>query len=679
MGEKKRKDSSGAADMVPKKSKKSISADATEATETTLTSMPSGDPVLNGKKSKKSSESAPVTSAKTSRKRAADFMDGEENAPATSESAASVKKPKTKKSKKGKHDELLSADGINGVVEHSGDQDLETATSHKPVSTSMQAEAERTVEHELEDEFAGLDAEDGRDEEEDEVDEDDNAAALLAGFDSDTEDRQEDKGLNLTTTPALSMDKKTRKKLTKLAGRDSHAESGTVYVGRIPHGFYETEMKEYFSQFGDISRLRLSRNKRTGASKHFAFIEFKSNEVAKIVASTMDNYLLFGHILKCKYAEPGSLHPDVWKGADKKFRKIPHEKLEREKLAAPKTVQQWEKKVDKERRKRELKAKKLKSLGIDMPEWTLASPSDALLQRLAAEEETKQVEDAESAPAGLIEPPEGLPKDEIAIKESKKSKKDKKKKVDAEPAAEAETLVDQETPAEAKPKAAAKKDKKKKKADLEPATQAVEEAPAVEEVEVKADMKVKKDKKEKKEKKDKKKTPTEELREAGQAAMDAAVTHINELADQAEKKSRKDRASRKAAQEPAEPAAEESTTADVAEPEDEPEAEPESEAAMDTSADFISLGAAADDIPAWKKERKEKKAEKKAKKDRKNLVKARGPKSGLVSSKPKTDPTAMGRGGVPLLGKDKYNKAKRQEHKEMKKELQSKRGGRRAS
>ncbi|KAK4934975.1 nucleolar protein [Elasticomyces elasticus] len=662
MGEKKRKESSGAADMVSKKSKKSRSAepaDAIDERETILSKEPSSD-------------NAPVTSTKkTSRKRAADFMEGDENVPAASESAAAVKKPKTKKSKK-----LLSADGVNGVVEHSGDQDLETATSHQPISTSMQAEAERTVEHELEDEFAGNDEEDGQDEEEDE---DDNAAALLAGFDSDTEDRQEDKDLNLTTTPALDMDKKTRKKLTKLQGRDSHAESGTVYVGRIPHGFYETEMKEYFSQFGDISRLRLSRNKRTGASKHFAFIEFKSNEVAKIVASTMDNYLLFGHILKCKYAEPGSLHPDVWKGADKKFRKIPHEKLEREKLAAPKTVEQWQKKVDKEQRKRELKAEKLKSLGIDMPGSILASPADALQQRLAAEEETKQIEDAESAPTGLIEPPEGLPKDEVAIKESKKSKKDKKKKADAEPAAEAETVVDQETPAEAKPKAAAKKDKKKKAGleSTEPATQTVDDASAVDEVEVRADGKVKKEKKEKKEKK---KTPTEELREAGQAAMDAAVAHVNEKIDLAEKKSRKNRASKKAAQQATEPAAEETTTADVAEPEDEPEPEqePESETAMDTSADFISLGAAADDMPAWKKERKEKKVAKKLKKDRKNLVKARGPKSGLVSTKDKADPTATGRGGVPLLGKDKYNKAKRQEHKEKVKELQSKRGGRRA-
>ena len=34
-----------------------------------------------------------------------------------------------------------------------------------------------------------------------------------------------------------------------------------VYVGHIPHGFYEKEMKDFFSQFGTVKRLRLSRSR----------------------------------------------------------------------------------------------------------------------------------------------------------------------------------------------------------------------------------------------------------------------------------------------------------------------------------------------------------------------------------------------------------------------------------
>ena len=35
-----------------------------------------------------------------------------------------------------------------------------------------------------------------------------------------------------------------------------------IYLGRVPHGFYEEQMKSYFTQFGDVTRLRLSRNKK---------------------------------------------------------------------------------------------------------------------------------------------------------------------------------------------------------------------------------------------------------------------------------------------------------------------------------------------------------------------------------------------------------------------------------
>jgi nucleolar protein 15 len=152
---------------------------------------------------------------------------------------------------------------------------------------------------------------------------------------------------------------------------------------RIPHGFYEHQMREYFSQFGTISKLRLARNRRTGASKHFAFIEFESDEVAKIVANTMDNYLMFGHILKCKYAPQESLHPDLWKGANKRFKRVPYTMLEKKALEAPKTAKQWEKKNAKEQKKREQKAEKMKLLGYEMKLPKLKDPGEVLEQRNA--------------------------------------------------------------------------------------------------------------------------------------------------------------------------------------------------------------------------------------------------------------------------------------------------------
>ena len=37
---------------------------------------------------------------------------------------------------------------------------------------------------------------------------------------------------------------------------------GVVYVGHIPNHFQEKEMRQFFGQFGDILKLRISRSKK---------------------------------------------------------------------------------------------------------------------------------------------------------------------------------------------------------------------------------------------------------------------------------------------------------------------------------------------------------------------------------------------------------------------------------
>lgn len=212
-------------------------------------------------------------------------------------------------------------------------------------------------------------------------------AELLKGFDSDTPDDVQDGELDIRETPPISdptgkVEKQLREAKNKVGPDD---EPGAIYIGHIPHGFFEVQMRAFFSQFGEITRIRLSRNRRTGASKHFAFVEFASSEVAKIAAKTMDGYLMFGHILKSKFAPADSLHPDVWKGANKKFHKIPHAKLEGQKLAEPKSAEEWDKKAKKEEAKRKRKAEAVKLLlGYDSPEASIAAAKKAKKEKKAA-------------------------------------------------------------------------------------------------------------------------------------------------------------------------------------------------------------------------------------------------------------------------------------------------------
>jgi len=98
------------------------------------------------------------------------------------------------------------------------------------------------------------------------------------------------------------------------ADKEPEEPRGVIYVGHIPDGFFEPQMKKFFSQFGRVTRLRISRSKKTAKSKGFAFVEFEEEQVAKIVAETMQGYLLFDKTLVCHMLAKDKCHKLLFKG-----------------------------------------------------------------------------------------------------------------------------------------------------------------------------------------------------------------------------------------------------------------------------------------------------------------------------------------------------------------------------
>lgn len=190
------------------------------------------------------------------------------------------------------------------------------------------------------------------------------------------------------------------------------ANPGTIYLGRIPHGFYEHQMRSYFSQFGTIKRLRLSRNKHTGASKHYAFIEFESAEVADIVARTMDKYLLFGHILQVRVVPPEQVHKDLWKGAGRRFKKIPWSKLQGKNLRDPKTRDVWRRRITKEEERRKAKAEKLKDFDYEFDMPGLKQVDDVAARNANGASEEANIEDTQQGSEEVPKTIEATPADE---------------------------------------------------------------------------------------------------------------------------------------------------------------------------------------------------------------------------------------------------------------------------
>ncbi|KAI9634478.1 uncharacterized protein MKK02DRAFT_12053, partial [Dioszegia hungarica] len=185
---------------------------------------------------------------------------------------------------------------------------------------------------------------------------------------SDGEDvavREAGRKIDMKGLPMVAKDDKSVAARLKKANKKKDDAKGTLYLGRIPHGFYEDEMKEYFGQFGEVSRLRLARNRQTGASKHYAYIEMSSGSVAQIVAETMNNYLLMGHLLKCHVLPADDIHPELWAGANKKFRVIPRARLEKARQDKPRTQEQKDKSNQNVLKKQESRKKKIQEKGID--------------------------------------------------------------------------------------------------------------------------------------------------------------------------------------------------------------------------------------------------------------------------------------------------------------------------
>ncbi|OJK02555.1 hypothetical protein ASPACDRAFT_76948 [Aspergillus aculeatus ATCC 16872] len=376
------------------------------------------------------------------RKRAADFLsDNEESEPEakTTEVKASKEKPSTKKSKK--------SDGTAAAATKG--KAAKANTKPKKVEPVVEEDSED------EDESAASDASQS------EGEEDDRTTALIRGFESSGDEADsDDEGFDPTKPlPKIPDLKKAQRKVRKQQENAGQSEGpGTIYVGRIPHGFYEHQMRDYFNQFGTVTRLRLSRNRTTGRSKHYAFIEFDSESDAKVAAATMDNYLLYKHLLKCKFVPQERLHPEIWKGANRRFKRTPWNKIEKRRLEQGKTREQWSDRIEKEQQKRAAKAEQLKSiLGYDLELPQLKSVDEVPVQeRKAIEADELTAEE----PAKAIEAPKTEEVEAVKAVEDTPKKINKKEKKAAQSPAVQETAKPSTKKSEAAASPATKKAKK---------------------------------------------------------------------------------------------------------------------------------------------------------------------------------------------------------------------------
>jgi len=123
-------------------------------------------------------------------------------------------------------------------------------------------------------------------------------------------------------------------------------------------------MKVYFSQFGEITNLRLSRNPKRGKSRHYSFIEFKDDDVAKIVATTMNGYMMFNRTLTCQFIPSDQLHKSTFFEQPKHKDFFARQRTIVNKHNKPRSEEEQKMRVKRLLEREEKRKKKLEAAGI---------------------------------------------------------------------------------------------------------------------------------------------------------------------------------------------------------------------------------------------------------------------------------------------------------------------------
>jgi RNA recognition motif-containing protein len=76
-----------------------------------------------------------------------------------------------------------------------------------------------------------------------------------------------------------------------------------IFCGSLPFSLQESELKEFFEEYGEVSAARIITDKFSGRSKGFGFIEMPDDEQAKKAIEELDGAEVDGRTIVVNQAE----------------------------------------------------------------------------------------------------------------------------------------------------------------------------------------------------------------------------------------------------------------------------------------------------------------------------------------------------------------------------------------
>ena len=77
-----------------------------------------------------------------------------------------------------------------------------------------------------------------------------------------------------------------------------------IYVGNLSYGMSESELRDAFSAFGEVSSAKILIDRETGRSRGFGFVEMPNQSEAETAIAQLNGKDLGGRALRINEARP---------------------------------------------------------------------------------------------------------------------------------------------------------------------------------------------------------------------------------------------------------------------------------------------------------------------------------------------------------------------------------------
>lgn len=77
-----------------------------------------------------------------------------------------------------------------------------------------------------------------------------------------------------------------------------------IYVGNLAYSTTEDELRRIFTAFGDVDKASIIKDRETGRSKGFGFVEMPDNNAAQTAINSLNDTDIGGRNAKVNEAKP---------------------------------------------------------------------------------------------------------------------------------------------------------------------------------------------------------------------------------------------------------------------------------------------------------------------------------------------------------------------------------------